>query len=498
MIVKCEQCETRFKIPDEKVTEKGVKVRCTKCQHTFRVKREGGEAVVSPVQKAPAQQARAAAPPADPFARFGVGTDDGLGEATRPGTYALGVEASRKPSGPLQPSFAAQMDNPASAFEEATKVVMVPPTTQQSSPFDFAAALGGDLPPAPQAFDFAAPAPEYEAPPQAYPPPAQAYEAPAAAYAPTSHPPAHDPFVAMDLGDHASPAGGANTQPAAPSVFGADGGDFFAGGEPPPPARVDSLSQSERGEVEADTSARASLFDMPAVQSSPAPDPFGAAAVAASEAAASPSMPAPPSLKPSGAAAGAAVAPMERFTPTGPKRRIGGLIFNLAIASVLVALLTVIVTSYLSEGKVELASFSVERLKGTFSSQADWATLDISNGLYDTRAGRPVFFVRGDVKNRTSKAVRAKVRAEILDGDTSIRHADAWIGTAPTPEDLYSISVADDVDKLIAGLQKSSAEVMPGEKRGFLVPFYEYPPDLKGFRVRVSVIEAGQGETAAR
>ncbi|NPC75606.1 paraquat-inducible protein A, partial [Corallococcus exiguus] len=40
MIVQCEQCQTRFKIPDEKVTEKGVKVRCTKCQNTFRVARE--------------------------------------------------------------------------------------------------------------------------------------------------------------------------------------------------------------------------------------------------------------------------------------------------------------------------------------------------------------------------------------------------------------------------------------------------------------------------
>ena len=40
MIVKCERCQTRFKIPDEKVTDKGVKVRCTKCQHTFKVVRE--------------------------------------------------------------------------------------------------------------------------------------------------------------------------------------------------------------------------------------------------------------------------------------------------------------------------------------------------------------------------------------------------------------------------------------------------------------------------
>ena len=56
MIVKCEQCQTRFKIPDEKVSEKGVKVRCTKCQNTFRVTRP------------PASAEPAAA--ADPFAGF--------------------------------------------------------------------------------------------------------------------------------------------------------------------------------------------------------------------------------------------------------------------------------------------------------------------------------------------------------------------------------------------------------------------------------------------
>ena len=48
MIVKCERCQTKFKIPDDKVTDKGVKVRCTKCQHTFRVNRAG------PVDAAPA------------------------------------------------------------------------------------------------------------------------------------------------------------------------------------------------------------------------------------------------------------------------------------------------------------------------------------------------------------------------------------------------------------------------------------------------------------
>lgn len=524
MIVKCEQCQTRFKIPDEKVTEKGVKVRCTKCQHTFRVKRDGTSAAtgqfaaVAPTDQVPAL-ARPAARTDDPFAKFGTAPSDvGLGEATRPGTYALGVEASRQPSGPLQPSFAAQMDLPSQVFEQPTKVGQLPAAppgrkqlrdepTSPASPFDFAAALGSAEPPPPPPFDFAAPPPPqapaaYEPPPPPPPPPARApvrTERFAAAAPPPPPEPAPNPFAQLQFGEQTSPASPAFTEPEVPSVFGPGGGDFFGAAEPPAAAapapaaaavHPDSLGLSEDGQVETDTSQRASLFDMPAVQDGGTPQPGEAP---------DPGVAPIGRLKLVSIPEGGAPAPQAPVAEAPrPKRKLGGLVFNVAIASALVALLTVIVTVYLSEGKVELASFSPDRLKATFSSPTNWAALDISNGLYDTKSGRPVFFVRGEVKNRTAKATRAKVRAEILDGNTMIRHADAWIGLAPTPEDLFSISVADDVDRLMAKLQQSAAEVMPGEKRAFLIPFYEYPPDLKGFRVRVSVIESGQGETAAR
>ncbi|MFC1654214.1 DUF3426 domain-containing protein [Myxococcota bacterium] len=44
MIVECSQCQTKFKIADEKITPRGVKVRCSKCKHMFVVKPEGVEA----------------------------------------------------------------------------------------------------------------------------------------------------------------------------------------------------------------------------------------------------------------------------------------------------------------------------------------------------------------------------------------------------------------------------------------------------------------------
>src|SRR3954471_3965229 len=98
MIVKCEQCQTRFKIPDDKATDKGVKVRCTKCQHTFRVKRDGAAVGGEPT---PAPVASKSTEP-DPFAKFGAGQPD-LGEVTRPAAYAMSPEAGRQTGAPLQP-----------------------------------------------------------------------------------------------------------------------------------------------------------------------------------------------------------------------------------------------------------------------------------------------------------------------------------------------------------------------------------------------------------
>lgn len=43
MIIQCEQCKTRFKLDESRVKDTGVKVRCSKCKHTFIVKKEVSE-----------------------------------------------------------------------------------------------------------------------------------------------------------------------------------------------------------------------------------------------------------------------------------------------------------------------------------------------------------------------------------------------------------------------------------------------------------------------
>jgi predicted Zn finger-like uncharacterized protein len=39
MVIQCEQCRTKFKLDDNKISDRGVKVRCAKCRHVFTVQK---------------------------------------------------------------------------------------------------------------------------------------------------------------------------------------------------------------------------------------------------------------------------------------------------------------------------------------------------------------------------------------------------------------------------------------------------------------------------
>ncbi|MHC1697386.1 MAG: DUF3426 domain-containing protein [Geobacteraceae bacterium] len=43
MIIQCEKCKTRFKLDDSRVTAAGIRVRCSRCSHTFVVRRDSPE-----------------------------------------------------------------------------------------------------------------------------------------------------------------------------------------------------------------------------------------------------------------------------------------------------------------------------------------------------------------------------------------------------------------------------------------------------------------------
>ena len=48
MVVQCPTCQSKFRIADEKVTDRGVRVRCTSCKNVFQVRKPGAAASAEP------------------------------------------------------------------------------------------------------------------------------------------------------------------------------------------------------------------------------------------------------------------------------------------------------------------------------------------------------------------------------------------------------------------------------------------------------------------
>src|SRR5437764_14029847 len=48
VVVQCPTCQSKFRIADEKVTDRGVRVRCTSCKNVFQVRKPGAGADQTP------------------------------------------------------------------------------------------------------------------------------------------------------------------------------------------------------------------------------------------------------------------------------------------------------------------------------------------------------------------------------------------------------------------------------------------------------------------
>jgi hypothetical protein len=151
------------------------------------------------------------------------------------------------------------------------------------------------------------------------------------------------------------------------------------------------------------------------------------------------------------------------------------------VTLILLALLLVVGSVTLNDGV-----FSWHGLQSASTVAGDLAASDVSNGLYETRSGRQLFFVRGLVKNQGRTPSRVLVRAEMVERDTALRDVEAAAGIPPTVEELFLIGASDDLKRLYADVGKRAPVVQPGDEAPFLIAFYEYPQDLKSFRIRLS------------
>lgn len=143
MIVQCEQCSTKFKLDDSKITDNGVRVRCAKCKHVFLVKKGAEEAdfekLLGGLDIPEGGEEEVQKPAEFDLSAFGVDMDNLPPVGEKPAV----AEAPRKKS-------AMEIrGTPVSALtEDASR--LLPPDEADSGLADMFAAAGGDEQPAPQ------------------------------------------------------------------------------------------------------------------------------------------------------------------------------------------------------------------------------------------------------------------------------------------------------------------------------------------------------------
>ncbi|HEY8207135.1 MAG TPA: hypothetical protein VIG99_06630, partial [Myxococcaceae bacterium] len=486
----------------------------TKCSHTFRVKRGAdGSALIVP--SAPSAAPPVAAVPENPFAQFApVPGGDMFSQSTRvapmPTRPEPATEKGAKPPpapqeitrrGPAPTDVTVRAPVPtrdalAEVFGLEPDAVTHPAAVfggkvSSSARTDPAAIYGGGgaLPPSP--------APSLPPIPPSAPPASIQIDA----ALPSGPPPkgnvpgGFDPSTntVLSSGPSSGPypqasqawPQGASSSDSNPFASGPSSGGFPAAGPPdhslfdiPPPPPEAATHPGPDGAAENRFGAPAGLDALAAPPPSPMMQP-----------------PQRPAGRPEDARG------VEEYSTPGAARRYAGLVTNLAVAAGLMMLLVTGGSVYLNEGKLDLSAFSGDRMAALFAARRTADVTDVSNGLYETKTGRSVFFVRGVVHNRTEAPLQAKVRAEILDGAELVRAAEGMAGAAPTPEEVYGLASSADQAKLSARLNQEARPLPPGADAPFFLLFdfgdAQQSPDLATYRLRVSVSEGAMTADAA-
>jgi predicted Zn finger-like uncharacterized protein len=524
MIVVCSACQARFKVSDEKVGPRGAKVRCSKCQTVFVVYRELDAA---PAEPPPAPPAPAPARPAR--GALDLDLEAGPGKGFRPGGFAadpFGRGPSAQPAAdPFAPPAAAPSP-PVDPFGGAGYPQAASPGAP--GPFDagdpFSSSAGGAGGAFGSVDPFVATVSSPGLPTSAVTDLADLLGSAGAAGGQPSHePPAPtpppEPSGILETGFDFDPSAGAAPEPG-------DGSDFQLQAPEPPhfapePEPAPDLALAER------TPARPlAAAPMPGFGDFAGEDPFSeqgggfdlggpaafgdseglsfdtphAAGVAHAPAAPPEVTPAPPTPSvPVAAPAPAAAAPSEAGSQdavVGTHRRSSQMRAVVVNAISLMALLAVAV-AFLSYWRGSRPGMGMLlRPAAVLAGSAPFTATQVRSGLYERSDAPPVLFVSGAAVSRATSAVPGlRVRVEVVRKGAVLARGEARAGAVLGPEELYASRDAAGLAAAADRRAKEAARVKPGQSVPFLVAISDYPADVAGAGLRVTVepIDADPG-----
>jgi len=438
MIAVCTSCRARFRIADDKVGPRGARIRCSKCKTVFTVAPTppGPEA---PPQPLPGSAAAGSGPPPlpgreDPFAL--------------PDRAAPTAPASVPASDPF-----ASFSTSAAAIPEPTPVgfaAAVPAAPRNGSAPAPAAGFLGSLPVTNLA--------DLE----------KTGARPVAAAVPPPLPAPSDLGLALE---ERTPVGipVQDVRMGAEDLAGPAVQDF----DFPPPDEFAGLDEGPAMPEEPTAPGMgAAPFVEPPFEVAAAPEPRG-----------------PPVAAP---AARSAPRTEEEEGAVEADALGGGRLHGILVNAVSLAMLLVFTAGILLWWRGESVVGVLRR--ATRASDASLTAHAKANGYYETSSGRPLVFVRGEVRSQGAAPVgRVRVRAEMLQAGRVVARAEGLAGALPTPEELAALGSLEDAERLRAALApRAPDQLAPGRELPFLVPFLDYPPDMADVTFRVAA-EAAPG-----
>jgi predicted Zn finger-like uncharacterized protein len=512
MIVKCASCQTRFKIGDEKVTVRGVKVRCTKCGTIFRVSKDPpAEAPLSsaatPLEDLVGPPSPAEPPPpeassdalADIFQSM-VPDPTGAGQ-DRPST-AAGQDRPRTNAGQDRPRTGAGQDRPYSAGADLPPENGAEPSPSESGdahdPFSLIGqAFGAEPPPVVR------PRGNGKSPLETLASLDDPFDLPLdplgknkTPMPATANPPLEDdPFAAFAAGAAATAAATNGHAGAGAPIDLADplaGLDLDPGRAsmpaPPVPADAHLPEAAPWGSdaLDLDTAATEPKARAPSHPSSPGIPPtagFGGETTKVVGNIRTPSQ--------AGQDLGEGMRPAVRSKQETPvaTRVINGLA---SVSTVLLALLIFVLArngghvDLRDPGSAFLAAFGVHRPVPVSQSLP---ALISGSGIYRSESGLPVLFVRGSVQNLTERPQRLRVRLTVEDSGRVAAESEAWPSLVPTPDELYAVRTSADLKQLQRGWDDH--EPTPLIARGtadFMVVTADLPTNLGSLLLKVVAV----------
>lgn len=439
VVVQCPTCQSKFRIADDKVTDRGVRVRCTSCKNVFQVRKPGaaadapmpGPGNTVQLSALEAQQLRGAARPA-----------------------AGGAAPARPPA--ARPPAASSPSRPPPRSSNGTARRL------DADDLFGMAELTGDAPLS-----------------ESKPPPPAPKPAPAAAKPMPN-------FDDIDIEVPDEPAQAAAKPPPPPPKTAARPPPPPAVSAPPPPSVSvsDSMAQDEDTEVSPPTGdgpVKIGAFN----NATALRDPFegmdmGEPGTGALELSTQPKR----DKLAEAVKAEQTGSPVAAVKPPDPEVPPSKAMVSSALTGMVGAALAIAVVIFSAVSDDAAAGWL-----GLTPGSEVVATRVVS-GLYDTSSGKAVFFIRGRVENRGAR-VRGPVRvtAELMAGDAPEAKAETIAGTEPTPEDVWSLKSQADVDKLNRSLEMAQVQrkLQPGASLPFFAVISDPPPDLGRHRLHVKL-----------